>query len=133
MKPPIIIVERGSDVSFYESIQDAELALEAIDVANGEYVAYDSEGCLLNLYAKKNKVFIEESEKFSAQAKELRRILLTFYSRLKKGNDNISSGASLEELVARGRCEKTPRVSGLWSALIFILILVVIVLFFTRR
>lgn len=43
MRLPIIVNEHG-DVSIYRSVEQAERALEAIDVQNGEYVAYDAQG-----------------------------------------------------------------------------------------
>ncbi len=48
MKPPVIINENG-DVSIYRSPEEAALGLEPIDVRHGEYVAYDSEGRILQL------------------------------------------------------------------------------------
>jgi hypothetical protein len=48
MKLPIILVEHG-DILIFRSVEDAELALEPIDVRNGEYVAYDAEGRTLVL------------------------------------------------------------------------------------
>ena len=48
MKPPIIIDEHG-DVEVYNSVEEAAMNLEAIDVENNEYIAYDSEGRLLRL------------------------------------------------------------------------------------
>lgn len=44
---PIIVNENG-DLSFFASIKGAENYLEPIDVRNGEYVGYDSEGRLLS-------------------------------------------------------------------------------------
>ena len=48
MKFPLIIAE-GLDISFYDRLEDAECSLEAIDVKEGLYEAYDSEGSLLKL------------------------------------------------------------------------------------
>ena len=50
IKTPVVIVDRrGTDLSIHASIEDAQLHLEAIDVKNNEYAAYDSEGRLLGL------------------------------------------------------------------------------------
>ncbi len=46
MKLPIIINENG-DISFYDSLEKAELDIEPPDVKNNIYVIYDSEGLLL--------------------------------------------------------------------------------------
>ena len=55
MRPPIIVDNFG-DVMFFESAHTAERYLEAIDVEHGEYVAYDSEGRLLQLTTSKDRV-----------------------------------------------------------------------------
>ena len=44
--PPIILSEHG-DLSFFGSTEDAARHVEPIDVRNGEYTTYDSEGRLL--------------------------------------------------------------------------------------
>ena len=44
--PPIVLNEHG-DLSFFESTEDAVRHVEPIDVQNGEYTTYDSEGRLL--------------------------------------------------------------------------------------
>lgn len=50
IKTPIIVVDRrGDDLSVYNSNEDAESHLEAVDVKNNEYRAYDSQGQLLAL------------------------------------------------------------------------------------
>ncbi len=50
MKPPIIIVDReGVDLSIHDSLEEAQNQLEAIDVRNREYVAYDAAGRLLTI------------------------------------------------------------------------------------
>jgi hypothetical protein len=51
---PVIVDERG-DVLFFESVERAEGKLEAIDVRNEEYVAYDSEGRLLKLAIERSE------------------------------------------------------------------------------
>jgi hypothetical protein len=43
VRTPIVVAE-GTDLSFYSSLEDVEWSLEAIDVDNGEYVAYDADG-----------------------------------------------------------------------------------------
>jgi hypothetical protein len=46
MKPPIVIDYRG-DVVVFATPDDAEKHVEAVDLSNGDAIAYDSEGRLL--------------------------------------------------------------------------------------
>lgn len=46
--PPIIVDENG-DLEVYRDVEDACSALEAIDVLDGVYVAYDSRGYPLSI------------------------------------------------------------------------------------
>jgi hypothetical protein len=46
MIEPIIVDENG-DITIFDSVLDATLKLEAIDVINGEYTLYDSAGNVL--------------------------------------------------------------------------------------
>ena len=67
MKPPFIVNESSSvdvpgDVTFYESASDLEGHLEAIDVENEEFFAFDSEGRLLRLEADGWDVAWDETE-----------------------------------------------------------------------
>jgi hypothetical protein len=48
MKFPIIIDDHG-DVSIYDSVEAAQLDLEAVDVKNHQFKAYDGDGQLLAL------------------------------------------------------------------------------------
>lgn len=45
--PPIIVIEQGGDIEIFQTVRDAEMYLEPLDVENNEYVIYDSEGRLL--------------------------------------------------------------------------------------
>lgn len=81
MKLPIIISEHG-DVSVFNTIEAAEQYLEAIDVKNNEYIAYDANGKLLNLkIVLKGKQQIEhvqvcENNNDMEEPETLRTILL---------------------------------------------------------
>ncbi|MDA3798967.1 MAG: hypothetical protein PF692_07795 [Kiritimatiellae bacterium] len=99
MKPPIIIYEEGNIV-FYESVGSAELCIEAIDVDNHVYVAYDSEGCLLRLSTLLETVLIRDGESDSNHAEELRSRLVYYFSR--DPNDKSLALATLPELVELG-------------------------------
>ena len=46
MKPPIVVVE-GFDISVHPTVRHAEAQTEAVDVRDGIYDVYDSEGYLL--------------------------------------------------------------------------------------
>jgi len=53
MKPPIIIVcTKSLDIHAYESSEAMDGGLEAIDVGNNEYRAYDADGQILELVVK---------------------------------------------------------------------------------
>jgi hypothetical protein len=100
MKTPIFINERG-DVSVFESVEDAEHYIEPIDVANNEYVGYDSEGRLLQLtVTDANRVNIRSAESVPRHAAELRKALTWFLSYVGV-SENWLSNASLQELVEK--------------------------------
>jgi hypothetical protein len=44
MKLPITLIEQNGDRTDYSSVEEAELAMEPVDVQNGEYVAQDADG-----------------------------------------------------------------------------------------
>lgn len=110
MKPPIIVDENG-DISFFESVKDVELYLEPIDVINGEYVAYDSEGHILqlsvehristNILSASETVILSPSATSQRHTSELKRILIDFFSRVGANKEWLST-ASLDELIADG-------------------------------
>lgn len=59
IKQPIIVVDKGGyDLRIYASTEALDSHLEAIDVKNNEYEAYDSEGRVLTLgvYWKKTPI-----------------------------------------------------------------------------
>lgn len=106
IKAPIIIDEHG-DTSIYESVKDAELDLEAIDVKNKEYVAYDSEGRLLRLIpASVHEVTVESAEQEPNHADELRALLFDFLAYMGAPVSWLEK-ASLQELVERSLEYKT--------------------------
>lgn len=109
MKTPLFIDNNG-DILVFESVQDAENWIEPIDVRNGEYEAFDAEGCLLRLTLEKEPGFwkfaretvkISSAENEPSHADELRKRLLRF---LKVANDRpIDDNASLSQLVNTAR------------------------------
>ena len=74
MQPPIIIIEPGT-VIVYNSINDAQNHLEAIDVENDIYTGYDAEGRLLDIKTVDNRVFFFEGENKPTHRAELEAIL----------------------------------------------------------
>ena len=59
--PPIVIEESG-DIEVYPTVETARRAIEAIDVLDGIYKAFDSDGRSLLLVAYGNLVSIEVPE-----------------------------------------------------------------------
>ena len=78
--PPFVIDENG-DVSLYRSVEAAARALEPIDVKNGEYVAYDSEGFVLALDCQGPRVFIAERASPHPVPEALVAVLKSFWER----------------------------------------------------
>ncbi len=46
---PIIVCESG-DIHVYDSLEEAARSMESIDVLQGEYIVFDSEGYILELH-----------------------------------------------------------------------------------
>jgi hypothetical protein len=107
-------LDNRGDVRFFESLQEAENYVEAIDVVNNEYVGYDSEGRILSLAVKpgstgilgqlgirRNRVAITIDEQRPSHADELRTLLVSFLRRVGVAQQWLNS-ASLDELVRKG-------------------------------
>jgi spore coat polysaccharide biosynthesis predicted glycosyltransferase SpsG len=103
MKLPIIISENG-DLSFYEKVEEAELYLEATDVKNNEYRAYDASGKLLSLEIETRGeppldfVVVCENENSAEDVKKLREILRKFLFHL---NISTSEASSLQGIIKK--------------------------------
>jgi hypothetical protein len=78
--PPVVVDERG-DVTLYRSIESAAFALEPIDVQNGEYVAYDSEGFILTLECQGPRVVIAGRASIQPEPAALIGVLQSFWER----------------------------------------------------
>jgi hypothetical protein len=74
MLPPIIVYNKG-DVLLFMSASDAERYLEPIDVLNSEYVAYDSEGKLLEIVIQHGVVALTVPIEIRYRRCELREIV----------------------------------------------------------
>lgn len=100
IKTPIFLDESG-DVLVFESVEYAERYIEPIDVANDEYVGYDSEGRLLHLMVTdRRRVSICSAEPDPEHSDELRRILVRFLAYLGESESWLSK-ASLQDLVTK--------------------------------
>lgn len=105
MKPPIIVEESG-DVSIYGTVGDAELDLEPIDVREGRFVAYDSEGHLLELCPTEPRVTIKDIEPAPLRLMEVREALVGLLSSLGHPSEELSQ-EPLERLIERSMAYKT--------------------------
>ena len=111
MQPPIVVNNRG-DIMFFASVKKVEQELEAVDVENREYIAYDSEGRLITLgTAPRNgwrffgakRVVVQSAEPLPTHAGELQEVLRNFFRHPRVGEpEEWVVSASLSDLVNRG-------------------------------
>ena len=83
MTPPIVIDENG-DVTLYQSVEAAARSLEPIDIKNNEYVAYDSEGFVLNFECQGPHVLISGRASSQPAPEALLAVLQSFWERALK-------------------------------------------------
>jgi len=102
MKPPVILDNRG-DLLVFENSGEALAYAEAVDVEDGEYEAFDSEGRMLTLgttpggrYGRK-RVVILDAEEQPLHQEELRVKLLSF---LRRAGTPPDPSASLDALIS---------------------------------
>lgn len=100
MRPPIIVNEHG-DVQVFETVRDVEMALEAIDIRNDEYTAYDADGQLLVLAAvdADEKVRLIGGEHPVDRSRELKTVLSVFLMRT--GESDEVEEMSIPQLIDR--------------------------------
>jgi len=82
IQPPIIILVEKSYLNFESTVKDAELSLEAVDINDGLYEGYDSEGRLLNITTQGELVKITSAEEIPTHQQKLITLLkmqLTLY------------------------------------------------------
>jgi hypothetical protein len=106
MIPPIIVNESqekhlSGDVTFFQTSEAASQYLEPIDVANGEYFAFDSVGRLLKLQIAGQHVVIEDAERIPSHAGVLRDLLIEFFERA-KNNQGPFEQLTLNQLINIG-------------------------------
>lgn len=122
--PPIFVVENG-DLNVYALIENAQNDLEAIDVNDGIYAAYDAKGRLLRLETQDNHVIISLAEYKPTHADELEQIVREF---LRKIDDPIGDNPTYKFTSLVKYCRKFisyPQKVGL-KELLFSLILVLL-------
>lgn len=92
MRQPIIVDNFGN-LLIFRSADQAERYLEPIDVLNGEYIAYDSEGRLLRLVALNDydRITIEQAESTPHHGGILRDALVKFLVAVGDMPDDIGS------------------------------------------
>jgi hypothetical protein len=114
IKPPIVL-NAGGDVSFCCSKETAELDMEPIDVRNGYYIAYDSEGrrLTIDIIEKEVKLFwgfdramvehtvITGAPDEPVHQEELRLLLVDYFELLGMDPDWLQH-ALLEQLIQKG-------------------------------
>jgi hypothetical protein len=112
VKSPLVVNEQGA-LLFFESVDDAERYLEAIDVEDGRYSAFDSEGrslllttvderrpVLFGLLKVPSKQVIVEAEQAEpAQAEALRENLAAFLRHLGVPAAELGDSVPLESLL----------------------------------
>ncbi len=127
---PIIICESG-DVEIFDSIDEAARSMESIDVLEGEYIVYDSEGYVLDLHVDEQykpllpkwlwwlgvpiaPVEIRGRKESQPREQELRGKLVDFLRRLAEDerygvqlDAKWLSTATLPELIAKVRHPRT--------------------------
>ena len=99
MKAPIIVDEHGA-ATIFESVKDAERYLEAVDVENNEYIAYDSEGRLLRLIPTTPRITIRGAEQSPTHSPELRTLLTNLLGYTGVPASSLRE-ATLQELVEK--------------------------------
>ena len=97
---PIVVADRGGkDLSLYASVAAAESQLEAVDVRNNEYVAYDAAGRLLTISMKAEIVRITAGDTEPRHEQELRSALVSFLVACGTPKETLD-GLALNQLIA---------------------------------
>lgn len=90
-KPPIIVNERG-DVSLYETLAEAEVALEPIDIENNEYTIFDSEGLTIVPRIAEDRIHVKLLDPSPKQyeREQLQEVLRRFLAQLEPSLSGVS-------------------------------------------
>lgn len=98
-----IVVQNQGEVILFNSIEDAQLWMEAIDVRNNEYEVFDSTGLRLDpsvVTGRIETVQISIHEPRSRDVDRLRGILLDFAVREGKTSRERASKMGVDDLLA---------------------------------
>ena len=98
MRPPIVLDEHG-DISLFPSVEAAARYVKPVDVRNGEYIAYDSAGFLLNLVPTEPVVSISGYLSDQPDQNQLNQVLRSFVERA-SGSPVPAGVTSVEALLA---------------------------------
>lgn len=94
MNPAVIIEERECrELSVFRSLEEAAGHLEAIDVENGEYEAFDAEGFSLTLSVDGRRIKIERTSGAAPKKEEVETKLRRFVG-------DASASMTFDELIA---------------------------------
>ncbi len=77
MKPPFIFNDHG-DVTVYRNIAEVKDYIEIIDIIQGAYTIYDSEGQQLHGVVQEGKISLQEDTESLKKVEELRNLLQTY-------------------------------------------------------
>jgi hypothetical protein len=101
------MVDQAGDVDIYTNLERLVLQTEAIDVRNGNYFAYTSDGRLITLSADADygpvKASIAASQSHRAEVEKVLRDYLLYFAndgRFGIDEDEVRSANQLETLVA---------------------------------
>jgi len=99
---PVILDDAG-DVTAHRSISDACHHVEAVDVEDGAYEAFDATGRRLRVYVDGEIVRIVPGNAAEPDGGELRRRLISFFERLSRTRPEwgVAGEPSLQHLVER--------------------------------
>lgn len=99
IEPPVIIDESG-DTDVFETVESAELYLEAIDVEDNRFIGFDSRGRLLRLLPTTPRITIELAELVPNHSEQLRVVLIEFLSACGCAEPDLSD-LTLQQLVQK--------------------------------
>ena len=104
---PVIVDEHG-DISTYDSLEDAGIDLEVVDVTNDEFFVYDSEGKVLELeivssFLGPEKVRVKEPDIPIERKGDLRNALENFLANCEEIEAQSLSSMTFEDLIKRVR------------------------------
>lgn len=92
----MLFLKDSKEVRLFGSLSQLESHIEAIDVINGEYEAFSSDGRRINLVAE-NALSAPRGEPAEIDPSRARRLILDYHSKL---DERFSEVKSLEDLIS---------------------------------